>query len=167
MAHSFLDERLILRPLHSNDDQQLGELIQRVLEEMKAPKTGTAYADPYLFSLSNYYTHPRRKYYVIADSKVIYGGGGFGDLPGADPSVCEIQKMYFDAALRGRGWGEHLITYIMSEAKKLAYNRAYIETLESMTAARALYKKLGFKTLNGPLGSTGHSSCPIHLIKDL
>ena len=167
MAHSFLDERLILRPLHSNDDRQLGELIQRVLEEMQAPKTGTAYADPYLFSLSNYYTHPRRKYYVIADSKVIYGGGGFGDLPGADPSVCEIQKMYFDTALRGRGWGEHLITYIMSEAKKLAYDRAYIETIESMTAARALYKKLGFKTLNGPLGSTGHSSCPIHLIKDL
>ena len=75
--------------------------------------------------------------------------------------------MYFDPVLRGRGWGERLIIYIMSEAKKLAYDKAYIETLESMTAARALYKKLGFKTLNGPLGSTGHSSCPIHLIIDL
>lgn len=167
MAYSFLEDRLIIKEVQSNDDKQLGELIQRVLVEMNAPKKGTAYADPYLFQLSAYYAHPGRKYFVITDGQAIYGGGGYGDLPGADPQICEIQKMYFDRELRGRGWGERLLKHVMKEAKEAKYEKGYIETLESMTAARNLYKKMGFKTLSGPLGLTGHSSCPIHLIIDL
>lgn len=167
MAHSFLKEQLVLRPLHPDDDDQMGYLIQSVLEEMNAPKTGTAYADPHLFHLSDYYAHSGRMYYVIADDHTVYGGGGFGDLPGAETSVCEIQKMYFSQSLRGLGWGERLLRFIMDEAAKSGYKRAYIETLESMKIAQNLYRKIGFKKLEGPLGATGHSSCPIHLIIDL
>jgi Acetyltransferase (GNAT) family. len=113
--------------VQSNDDQQLGELIQRVLEEMNAPKKGTAYADPYLFQLSAYYAYPGRKYFVITDGQTIYGGGGYGDLPGADSLTCEIQKMYFDRELRGRGWGERLLKHLMKEAKNAKYEKATLK----------------------------------------
>lgn len=156
-----------IREIRPEDDVELGTLIRKVLEEMDAPKTGTAYADPYLFQLSDYYTAPRRSYYILTDGLRIYGGGGYGDLPGAEETTCEIQKMYFDSAIRGKGWGRRLIEHVMEQARAEGYKKAYIETLESMISAQKLYEKIGFKPLPGPLGSTGHCSCPIHLIKDL
>lgn len=156
-----------IRAIRPEDDIEVGNLIREVLEEMNAPKTGTAYADPYLFQLSDYYNAPRRSYYVLTDGLKIFGGGGYGDLPGAEQTTCEIQKMYFDKTIRGKGWGKRLIEHVMEEARAEGYKRAYIETLESMISAQKLYEKIGFKALPGPLGSTGHCSCPIHLIKDL
>lgn len=156
-----------IREIRSEDDVEVGTLIRKVLEEMDAPKTGTAYADPYLFQLSEYYTSPRRSYYILTDGFRIYGGGGYGDLPGADETICEIQKMYFDSTIRGKGWGRRLMEYVLDCARAEGYKMAYIETLESMISAQKLYEKIGFKALPGPLGSTGHCSCPIHLIKDL
>jgi putative acetyltransferase len=36
-----------------------------------------------------------------------------------------------------------------------------------MEAAQKLYNKTGFKYLDGPMGNTGHFSCPVHMILDL
>ncbi len=58
-------ESIQISLIQPEDSQELGELIKRVLEEMNAPKTGTAYADPYLFDLYSYYNYPKRDYYLI------------------------------------------------------------------------------------------------------
>lgn len=153
--------------IEPKDSYELGKLIRSVLEEMNAPKTGTAYADPYLFDLYTYYNKPKRDYYVIRCNGELLGGGGYGDLPGAPSDVCEIQKMYFDQKLRGKGIGKRLLHQLIEDSRKAGYRKAYIETLPQMKSAIGLYERLGFSYLDGPLGGTGHTSCPIHLILEL
>jgi len=160
-------ESIEISLIQPEDSQELGELIKRVLEEMNAPKKGTAYADPYLFDLFSYYNHPKRDYYVIRYNGELLGGGGYGDLPGAPEEVCEIQKMYFDPKLRGKGIGKRLLLKLIEESKRAGYTKAYIETLPQMKSAIGLYEHLGFTYLDGPLGGTGHTSCPIHLILEI
>jgi putative acetyltransferase len=36
-----------------------------------------------------------------------------------------------------------------------------------MKAAQKLYLKNGFEYINGPLGNTGHYSCPIYMLKNI
>jgi len=52
-------------------------------------------------------------------------------------------------------------------AKNAGFEQCYLETLPYMKDARKLYKKVGFKSLEKPLGNTGHYSCTEWMIKDL
>ena len=115
----------------------------------------------------SYYNRPKRDYYVIRYNGELLGGGGYGDLPGAPEEVCEIQKMYFDPKLRGKGVGKRLLLKLIEESKRAGYKKAYIETLPQMISAIGLYEHLGFTYLDGPLGGTGHTSCSIHLILEI
>jgi putative acetyltransferase len=36
-----------------------------------------------------------------------------------------------------------------------------------MHDAQKLYKKVGFEYISSPMGSTGHVSCPVWMLKDL
>ena len=45
---------------------------------------------------------PRTVYYVVTKEKKILGGGGIAPLKDGDPSVCELQKMYFSPKARGK-----------------------------------------------------------------
>ena len=45
-----------------------------------------------------------------------------------------------------------------------AYEDVY---LDFMLDAQKLYKKVGFEYICSPVGSTGHVSCPIWMLKDL
>lgn len=158
---------IVIRSISKADDPEMGLLIREVLEEMQAPKVGTAYADPYLLDLYSYYQNPGRAYYVLIQGDRIVGGGGYGDLPGAPETVCEIQKMYFHPSVRGFGLGRNLLEFLIKSAAEFGYKKAYIETLPQMKSAIALYEKVGFKLLDYPLGGTGHTSCPIHLILEI
>ncbi len=67
--------------IEPKDSYELGNLIRNVLEEMNAPKTGTAYADPYLFDLYTYYNKPKRDYYVIRCNGELLGEVGMEIFP--------------------------------------------------------------------------------------
>lgn len=158
---------IVIRSISKADDPEMGLLIREVLEEMQAPKVGTAYADPYLLDLHSYYQKPGRAYYVLTKGDKIVGGGGYGNLPGAPETVCEIQKMYFHKSVRGLGLGRELLEFLIRAASEAGYTKAYIETLPQMQSAITLYEKIGFQPLDYPLGGTGHTSCPIHLILEI
>ena len=53
------------------------------------------------------------------------------------------------------------------KAKEFGYDKCYIETMFNMESAQKLYLKKGFSYLDKPKGNTGHSSCPVWMIKDL
>ncbi|HCD22696.1 MAG TPA: GNAT family N-acetyltransferase, partial [Flavobacteriaceae bacterium] len=44
------------------------------------------------------------------------------------------------------------------------YEQCYLETMPQMLDAQKLYLKKGFKYIDGPMGDTGHCSCPIHML---
>lgn len=153
-----------IRLLEKNDNQQLGDLIQKVLMEMGAPKIGTAYSDPYLFNLFDVYSEPKTIYYVIEQENRIIGGAGIGTLV---DGICELQKMYFLPECRGLGFGITMMNLCLEKAKEFGYEKCYIETMPYMESAQKLYKKVGFQNIDGPIGNTGHTSCPVWLLKTL
>ena len=53
------------------------------------------------------------------------------------------------------------------KAKEFGFSKCYLETMPYMEAAQKLYRKSGFQYLEEPMGCTGHSSCPVWMIKTL
>ena len=75
--------------------------------------------------------------------------------------------MYFLQEVRGKRIGFEMIQKCLTKAKEFGYEKCYLETLPEMLAAQSLYKKVGFEYLCEPLGGTGHTSCPVWMIKEL
>jgi putative acetyltransferase len=88
-------------------------------------------------------------------------------LIGAGSEYCELRKMYFLPAARGRGVGATLLRRLLAEAAASGFARCYLETLASMTRARALYEAAGFRAIAAPLGATGHFGCDRWYLRDL
>jgi putative acetyltransferase len=64
-----------------------------------------------------------------------------------DESTAEIKRMYVKPAFRRRGIARLLADSVLGFAYGLAYRRARLDTLNSMTAARTLYESFGFKEI--------------------
>lgn len=154
----------IIREIQLRDNASVASLIRAVLTEMEVPKVGSAFADPSLDYMFQHYQADKGAYYVLELDGAIIAGGGFGSLPGAPDDVCELQKMYMLASARGHGLGQQLINRCISDAKKLGYTQCYLETLPSMLAAQNLYKKMGFRYIDAPMGNTGHNACPVWML---
>ncbi|NUY57014.1 GNAT family N-acetyltransferase [Salinivibrio sp. MA427] len=161
-APASLDVRLIA----PSDNPAIADVIRRVsAEHGLSADAGFSVADPTLDYLSEQYTHPHAAYWVIEADRVILGGGGVAPLPGHD-GVCELQKMYFLPALRGKGIAKRLAVKAMDTAREWGYQRCYLETTANLTAAIALYQSLGFVPCPR-MGNTGHDSCEVTMIKVL
>jgi putative acetyltransferase len=160
-------ESIIIREIQKKDNVEIAAIVRNVLMEMGAPKVGTAYADPYLDSLFEVYAVPKAIYFVVENNGKIIGGAGVKQLDNSDENICELQKMYFLPEARGLGLGKKLIDICIEKATEFGFEACYIETMTYMEAAQKLYRKVGFHYLDKPMGNTGHSSCPVWMLKKL
>ena len=156
-----------IRPILKKDNEQIAELIRSVLIEFGVPKVGTAYEDISLNDLYNYYQKPRASYFVIDENNDIIGGGGVSQLENFNGNICELQKMYFFPKARGRGFGKEMIEKCLRKASHFRYEQCYLETMTNMKVAQDIYKTYGFNYIDGPMGDTGHYSCPVHMLKEM
>lgn len=156
-----------IREIQETDNPQVKRVIQSVLEEMGVPKIGTAYADKSLDDMSGTYSLPRTKYFVVEEEGRILGGAGIAPLEKAEVSICELQKMYFLPEIRGKGAGSEMMAKCLAYAKAEGYQQVYLETMPYMENARKLYKRSGFRELDGPMGDTGHYNCQKWMIRSI
>ena len=158
---------MIIREIQQLDNKQIAEVIRQVFISDDYPKTGTAFGDSQLDFMFETYDKPKSIYFVVEDDGKIFGGAGVSQLDNSDENICELQKMYFLQEARGTGIGFEMIQKCLQKAKEFNYEKCYLETLPEMLNAQKLYIKVGFEYLCEPLGGTGHTSCPVWMIKEL
>ncbi|MGI9594152.1 MAG: GNAT family N-acetyltransferase [Patiriisocius sp.] len=157
----------IIRAIRKADNPSLARVIRKVLVDLGAPKVGTALADTSLDSMFETYQGKRRVYFVVEEKGIVLGGAGIAALENYDGNICELQKMYFLDSARGKGLGKLMLSRCLEAATSFSFQSCYLETMSYMMAAQNLYKKFGFQYLDGPLGDTGHFSCPVQMLKKL
>jgi N-acetylglutamate synthase-like GNAT family acetyltransferase len=65
-------------------------------------------------------------------------------LQQADPEVCYLERLAVLPEYRRRGFGEALVSHVLSEAKKLGATRVEIGIIAEHTELKDWYEKLGF-----------------------
>ena len=158
---------MLIRPINESDNKHIAIILREVLIEMDIPKTGSAYEDPEIDKMYESYQSDRSIYFVVEENDKILGGAGINPLKDGDSDICELQKMYFHKSLRGRGIGNKIIELCLNFAVESNFKQCYIETMPNMVNAQKLYLRKGFNYINNPLGNTGHTACPIWMLKNL
>lgn len=156
-----------LRPIASKDNLQVASIIRKTIIEFGADGQGSSIHDAEVDQMFESYQKEGAAFFVITKGEEILGCGGIAPLKGKEETICELQKMYFLAELRGLGFGKRLVTQCLNTARNLGYQQCYLETVERMWQANLLYKKMGFRKLETQVGCTGHSACDTTYIIDL
>lgn len=159
--------KFTIREIQPEDNPKIAKAIRAILIEYGVPKVGTAYADKILDTLFEVYNIENAIYLVVEKNGEIYGGAGIKQLDNYKGNVCELQKMYFLREARGIGLGNKMMDICLEKATSFGFEKCYLETLPYMEEARKLYRKVGFKDLDAPMGDTGHYSCNLWMLKDL
>lgn len=160
-------DTIVIRKIEPNDNAQIEQIIRACFHEFKIPLEGTAYSDKETPKMFESYQNANEVYFVIEQDGEILGGGGLKPLKDFETDICEIQKMYFSPKVRGKGYGRLLLDKCLSAAKNLGYKKCYLESTSQLKSALHIYESYGFKHLEQAMGSTGHYSCGVWMIKDL
>ncbi len=160
---------LAMRPVQRGDNLALAMVIRQVMTEYGVAEDACAAQGSEVDGMWEAYQGDRAAYYVVTEEggHEILGGGGFGPLPGADDSICELRKMYLLPTARGRGMGQALLDRCLDEARARGYVRCSLVTTASMVEARRLYERAGFRPLEEPLGTPGYTACDRWFVRDL
>ena len=156
-----------IRPITVADDAAVAAIIRSVMPEFGADGPGFAIHDVEVDTMSASYAQPRFAYFVVEAERRVLGGGGIAPLIGGDADTCELRKMYFLPALRGRGAGAALIERCIDAARTAGFRHCYLETLTGMDAAQRLYLANGFRRIENARGATGHHACDRYYVRDL
>ena len=148
-----------VRILEKRDNEAVANIIRTVMPEFGASGEGFAIHDSEVDDMYAAYNRDRCIYFVMENDDVIVGGGGVAPLEGGENNVCELKKMYFLPAGRGKGLGQTILSKCVNAARELGYEYCYLETFNTMSGAMKLYAKNGFEPISKPMGNTGHFAC--------
>ncbi|MEB3206438.1 MAG: GNAT family N-acetyltransferase [Vampirovibrionales bacterium] len=162
--------RLQIRPISVAENNAMRQIIVSALDEFGCTGVGFSAKDPEMSNLAAAYQQEKWGYWVAVETPdhqapQVLGGVGIYPLKGAERhcGIAEFHKFYLSPMARGKGVGKSLFQAALSGAKAMGYHTLYLETHPAMTAAIAMYEKLGFKRLTERLGDTGHTGFTIFM----
>ena len=156
------------KKIEAADDKRIAEIIRANLEKLHLNIPGTAYFDPELDHLSAYYnSDPSRRAYFVAldDNGQVIGGVGIAEFDGIE-KCAELQKLYLDDSVKGKGYGKELMRIAEDQARAAGYENLYLETHTNLSVALKLYEKMGFHQIEKPC-STQHATMNCFYLKKL
>ncbi len=156
------------RRIKEDDNLMMAQIIRKNLENFHLDIPGTAYFDPQLDFLSRYYDEKpkQRCYFVVLNEKdEVVGGAGIAEFEGIE-HCAELQKLYFDDSVKGKGYSKELFSILVDWCKKAGYESMYLETHSHLSIAIHLYQKLGFHEIKKP-ESVVHSTMDHFFLKRL
>ena len=156
-----------IREIEEKDNQAIEQIIKRSLESFNLNIPGTAYFDPQLSNLAQFYRDiPNGNYWVTVNKKdEVLGGVGIAPF-GHETGICELQKLYIKPEAQGLGLSKELMKVALNFAKE-HYSHCYLETLKKLEIANLLYTKLDFQQLENPLDGSEHGAMDAWYIKQL
>jgi GNAT superfamily N-acetyltransferase len=95
-----------------------------------------------LEGLPGLYAPPRGRLYVASVGDEFVGCVGLRPM---DAAVCEMKRLYVRPRARGHGIARALVYQLILDARHIGYERMYLDTIETMTEAMALYRSVGFE----------------------
>ena len=148
-------------------DRSLADLIRYNLKKHGLDIPGTVYFDDGLDHLSEFYLADpvHRAYFILAEGDKAVGGIGLAEFDGF-PDCAELQKLYLADEYKGQGLGYMLIARVEEEARRLGYQRIYLETHTNLQAALHIYEKTGYEQIERP-SSVIHSTMNRFYLKEL
>jgi putative acetyltransferase len=157
---------MIIREIKKGDNAKVKEIIQDSLKSLGLAIPGSAYFDPQLNDLHQYYNNLKHaNYWVVELDGEVVGGIGIAPFSEQD-KVCELQKLYLSPKTQGLGLSKKLMETALSFASK-HYEKCYLETMHKLKTACILYEKFGFTLLQEPLPGSEHSAMDAWYLKDL
>jgi GNAT superfamily N-acetyltransferase len=102
--------------------------------------------DEELAALPGEYAEPRGTIVLAHVGEAVAGCVALRPLPD-DPDACEMKRMYVRPLFQGKGLGRKLGERILADARARGYRVMRLDTIDTMTAAIALYRDLGFRTI--------------------
>lgn len=156
------------RKIEAADDKRIAEIIRANLEKLHLNIPGTAYFDPELDHLSAYYnSDPSRRAYFVAlgDGGQVIGGVGIAEFDGIE-KCAELQKLYLDDSVKGKGYSKELMRIAEDQARVAGYENLYLETHTNLSVALKLYEKMDFHQIEKPC-STQHGTMNCFYLKKL
>ncbi|MFT8355852.1 GNAT family N-acetyltransferase [Bifidobacterium aquikefiri] len=165
-------DALSIRRIESADNGRMKSIIQHGLASFGLDVPGTAYYDPQLGALSDFYDAPTselgRAYFVVIDSDDhVLGGAGYAHFSGLGPEIAELQKLYISPQGQGSGASYRLIDCVERAARSDGYRQLYLETHHALVAAMHVYERCGFTQLATPLATPDHLTMDRFYLKSL
>lgn len=159
-------DEMKIREIQQQDDAILAMIIKDSLEYFQLNIPGTAYFDPQLTHLYQFYqASAKRDYFVLLDQNdQVVGGAGFGEY---HDQIAELQKLYISPEAQGRRGGYALINQVELAAANAGYMQLYLESHHALKAALHLYQNVNFTQLKQPLLPSPHTTMDRFFIKTI
>ena len=154
------------REIKESDNAAIASIIRTNLRKYGLDIPGTVYFDDCLDRLSDFYSAPDRKYYVLEDEKgTVIGGIGFAEFENM-PDTAELQKLYLTDGAKGNGLGYEMIAYVEERMRRSGFKRSYLETHDNLKEAVHIYRKSGYVRIDRPK-QVVHSTMNMFFLKEL
>lgn len=124
------------------------EAVQRVHERALRASPLESVADaPSVVGVPEDYLDVGGEFLVGAVDGTVVAVGGFSR---EDEATAELQRVRVDPDHQRNGYGERILTELEERARARGFERAVLDTDARLTAARQLYRKHGYETVDRP-----------------